>query len=211
MTLKNSTPLSPEFQLIANWIEPNTHVLDLGCGDGQLLQHLIKDRQVRGYGMEIDPLKTVQAMNNGLNVIQSNLNSADLTDYFDPNSFDYVIMTQALQVVSRPDILLKRMLKIGRECIVTFPNFGHWRMRAQLLFKGRMPETDTLPYHWYDTPNIHLCTFKDFEALCEANNIAIVEKAVVNNQHKSNLGTRLMPNLLGEIALYKIQTKHKVP
>ena len=207
MTLKNSTPLSPEFQLIANWIEPNTHVLDLGCGDGQLLQHLITHRQVRGYGMEIDPLKTVQAMNNGLNVIQSNLNSADLTDYFDPNSFDYVIMTQALQVVSRPDILLKKMLRIGRECIVTFPNFGHWRMRAQLLFKGRMPETDTLPYHWYDTPNIHLCTFKDFEKLCAEHGIEIVARSVVNRHHQTNVLMKAWPNGLGEVALYKIRTQ----
>ncbi len=200
--------LSPEFQLIANWIEPNTQVLDLGCGDGQLLQHLLTHRQVRGYGMEIDPMKTVQAMNNGLNVIQSNLNSADLTDYFDPNSFDYVIMTQALQVVSRPDILLKKMLKIGRECIVTFPNFGHWRMRAQLLFKGRMPETDTLPYHWYDTPNIHLCTFKDFEKLCAEQGIEIVARSVVNRHHQTSMLMKAWPNGLGEVALYKIRARN---
>ena len=200
--------LSPEFQLIANWIEPNTQVLDLGCGDGQLLQHLLTHRQVRGYGMEIDPLKTVQAMNNGLNVIQSNLNSADLTDYFDPNSFDYVIMTQALQVVSRPDILLKKMLKIGRECIVTFPNFGHWRMRAQLLFNGRMPETDTLPYHWYDTPNIHLCTFKDFEKLCAEQGIEIVARSVVNRHHQTSMLMKAWPNGLGEVALYKIRARN---
>lgn len=200
--------LSPEFQLIANWIEPNTQVLDLGCGDGQLLQHLLTHRQVRGYGMEIDPMKTVQAMNNGLNVIQSNLNSADLTDYFDPNSFDYVIMTQALQVVSRPDILLKKMLKIGRECIVTFPNFGHWRMRAQLLFNGRMPETDTLPYHWYDTPNIHLCTFKDFEKLCAEQGIEIVARSVVNRHHQTSMLMKAWPNGLGEVALYKIRARN---
>jgi methionine biosynthesis protein MetW len=199
--------LSPEFQSIANWIEPNTHVLDLGCGDGQLLQYLTDERQVRGYGMEIDPLKTVQAMHNGLNVIQSNLNSADLTDYFDPNSFDYVIMTQALQVVSRPDILLKKMLRVGRECIVTFPNFGHWRMRAQLLFKGRMPETDTLPYHWYDTPNIHLCTFKDFEKLCAELGIEIVARSVVNRHHQTHILMKAWPNGLGEVALYKIKAR----
>ncbi len=200
--------LSPEFQSIANWIEPNTHVLDLGCGDGQLLQYLTDERQVRGYGMEIDPLKTVQAMHNGLNVIQSNLNSADLTDYFDPNSFDYVIMTQALQVVSRPDILLKKMLRVGRECIVTFPNFGHWRMRAQLLFKGRMPETDTLPYHWYDTPNIHLCTFKDFEKLCAELGIEIVARSVVNRHHQTHILMKAWPNGLGEVALYKIKARN---
>lgn len=199
--------ISPEFRLIADWIEPNSHVLDLGCGDGTLLNFLQSTRQTRGYGMEIDPHKNIQAVMNGINVIQSNLDGQDLINYFDPNSFDYVIMTQALQVVRRPDILLDHMLTIGKQIIVTFPNFGHWKMRAQLLLKGRMPETDTLPYHWYDTPNIHLCTFNDFEDLCEEKNIEVVARSVVNNQHQSNLGIRLMPNLMGEVALYKVQRK----
>lgn len=199
--------ITPEFKLIADWIEPNSHVLDLGCGDGTLLNYLKTTRQTRGYGMEIDPQKNIQAMVNGINVIQSNLDSQDLIDYFDPESFDYVIMTQALQVVRRPDILLEHMLTIGKQIIITFPNFGHWKMRAQLVLKGRMPETDTLPYHWYDTPNIHLCTFNDFEDLCEEKNIEVVARAVVNNQHQSNLGIRLLPNLLGEVALYKVQRK----
>nr|WP_248851910.1 methionine biosynthesis protein MetW [Thiomicrospira microaerophila] len=199
--------MSPEFKLIADWIEPTSHVLDLGCGDGTLLNYLQSTRQTRGYGMEIDPQKNIQAMMNGINVIQSNLDGQDLINYFDPNSFDYVIMTQALQVVRRPDILLDHMLTIGKQIIVTFPNFGHWKMRAQLLLKGRMPETDTLPYHWYDTPNIHLCTFNDFEDLCEEKDIEVVARSVVNNQHQSNLGIRLMPNLMGEVALYKVQRK----
>ncbi|WFE69774.1 methionine biosynthesis protein MetW [Thiomicrospira sp. R3] len=199
--------MTPEFKLIADWIDPGSHVLDLGCGDGTLLNFLKETRDTRGYGMEIDPQKNIQAMINGINVIQSNLDSQDLINYFDPNSFDYVIMTQALQVVRRPDILLEHMLTIGKQIIITFPNFGHWKMRAQLLFKGRMPETDTLPYHWYDTPNIHLCTFNDFEDLCEEKNIKVVSRTVVNNQHQSNLGIRLMPNLMGEVALYKVQRK----
>lgn len=199
--------ITPEFKLIADWIDPGSHVLDLGCGDGTLLNFLKETRDTRGYGMEIDPQKNIQAMINGINVIQSNLDSQDLINYFDPNSFDYVIMTQALQVVRRPDILLEHMLTIGKQIIITFPNFGHWKMRAQLLFKGRMPETDTLPYHWYDTPNIHLCTFNDFEDLCEEKNIKVVSRTVVNNQHQSNLGIRLMPNLMGEVALYKVQRK----
>jgi len=199
--------ITPEFKLIADWIEPNSHVLDLGCGDGTLLNFLRSTRYTRSYGMEIDPQKNIQAMVNGINVIQSNLDSQDLIDYFDPDSFDYVIMTQALQVVRRPDILLDHMLTIGKQIIITFPNFGHWKMRAQLILKGRMPETDTLPYHWYDTPNIHLCTFNDFEDLCEEKNIEVVARAVVNNKHQSNLGTRLLPNLLGEVALYKVQRK----
>ncbi len=199
--------LTPEFKLISEWITPNSRVLDLGCGDGQLLKHLIDTYNVTGYGMEIDPYKNIQAIEKGLNVIQSDLNSHDLADYFDPNSFDYIIMTQALQVVGRPDKLLENMLAIGKQVIVTFPNFGHWRNRAQLLLTGRMPKTDTLPYHWFDTPNIHMCTFKDFEKLCEEKSIEVMARTVVNTEHRSSLGMRVAPNWLGEVALYKVQNK----
>ncbi|MDG6777194.1 methionine biosynthesis protein MetW [Thiomicrorhabdus sp. zzn3] len=199
--------ISPEFKLISDWITPNSRVLDLGCGDGRLLTHLINTHQISGYGMELDPDKIIQAIDANINVIQSNLNNHDICHYFDEDSFDYVIMTQALQVVKRPDELLDDMLAIGKQSIITFPNFGHWKMRAQLLFKGRMPETKTLPYHWYDTPNIHLCTFNDFEDLCEAKGIEVVERAVVNAEHRSTLGMKIAPNLLGEIALYKVQKK----
>lgn len=199
--------ISPEFKLISEWITPNSRVLDLACGDGSLLEHLIETHQVTGYGMEIDAHKNIQAMQKGLNVIQSNLNSHDLADYYDEDSFDYVIMTQALQVFSRPDQLLHDMLSIGKKVIITFPNFGHWRNRAQLLFKGHMPKTDTLPYHWYDTPNIHMCTFNDFENLCEQEHIEVVARTVVNTEHRSTFGMRIAPNLLGEVALYQVQRK----
>ncbi len=201
------SPITPEFKLISEWIQPNSRVLDLGCGNGQLLQHLINTYGVTGYGMEIDSAKNIQAIQKGLNVIHSDLNSHDLCDYFDKDSFDYVIMTQALQIVSRPDELLEDMLAIGKQIIITFPNFGHWRNRAQLLFKGHMPRTDTLPYHWYDTPNIHMCTFNDFEALCEEKDIEVVARNVVNVAHRKTLGMSIAPNWLGEVALYKVQKK----
>ncbi|WP_238696262.1 methionine biosynthesis protein MetW [Thiomicrorhabdus sediminis] len=207
MNKQTMTQISPEFKLIADWITPNSRVLDLGCGDGQLLKYLIDKHQISGYGMEIDPEKNVQALQKGLNVIQSDLNSRDISQYFDNDSFDFVIMTQALQVVRRPDLLIDEMLSVGKQGIITFPNFGHWRMRMQLMLKGRMPETETLPYHWYDTPNIHLCTFNDFENLCEEKGLEVVSRTVVNAQHKSSLGMRLLPNLLGEVALYRVQKK----
>lgn len=199
--------LSPEFKLISQWIRDESRVLDLGCGDGQLLSYLKMTRNTTGYGMEIDPKKNVQAIAAGINVIQSNLNSHDIYDYFDEDSFDYVIMTQALQVVRRPDILLDQMLTIGKESIITFPNFGHWRNRAQLLLDGRMPQNDALPNTWYDTPNIHLCTFKDFEDLCAEKHIQIVDRAVVNRYHESSILMKLIPNLLGEVAIYRVKRK----
>lgn len=208
MTSEKRT-LSPEFQLISSWIEPNSRVLDLGCGDGTLLAHLQSARNASGYGMELDPNLVIDSIRNGINVIQSDLNKKSLLDYFDEDSFDYVIMTQALQVVDRPDLLLDEMLTIGKQSIVTFPNFGYWKNRVQLMFGGRMPETETLPYHWYDTPNIHLCTFKDFEALCAKKGFEIVRRAVVDQQHQTSLGMTLFPNLLGQIALYQIRRKDR--
>ena len=207
MNTPSTSPISPEFKLIADWVAPKSRVLDLGCGDGTLLAYLKDRHQISGYGMEVDPEKNILAMQKGLNVIQSDLNSQDICHYFDEDSFDTVIMTQALQVVDRPDMLLDEMLDVGKQSIITFPNFGHWKNRFQLFFTGKMPQNDALPYHWYDTPNIHLCTFKDFEELCEAKGIEVVNRTVVNHQHQTTLSMQLLPNWFGEIALYKVQRK----
>ncbi|WP_019895780.1 methionine biosynthesis protein MetW [Hydrogenovibrio halophilus] len=202
-----TSDLTPEFELIADWIAPNARVLDLGCGDGKLLAHLQRTRQTTGYGMELDPKKVVGAVERGINVIQSNLNSHDICHYFDQDSFDYVIMTQALQVVSRPDRMLDEMLSVGKQSIITFPNFAHWRNRAQLFFGGKMPQNTSLPNPWYNTPNIHLCTFSDFENLCEEKDIEVVARTVVNSKHQPTFAMRFAPNWLGEIALYQVQRK----
>lgn len=192
-----------DLELIANWIERGRRVLDLGCGDGTLLKHLQEQRQVTGYGLEIDDINIVTCLKAGINVIQTDLD-AGLSE-FNTHAFDYVVMTQTLQAVHFPNRLLDEMLRVGRQGIVTFPNFGHWRTRATLGLGGHMPITRTLPNQWYDTPNIHLCTLTDFEDLCRQKNIHILERAVVDSQHRHGLGQRLLPNLLGEIALYRFQ------
>src|SRR5690606_21535334 len=135
--------------------------------------------------------------------IQTDLD-AGLSD-FDEDSFDYVVMTHTLQAVSYPHRLVKEMLRIGRQGIVTFPNFGHWRVRTQLLLKGRMPVSNALPHAWYDTPNIRLCTVKDFEELCKTQGIRILERQVLDHTHRQRALARLLPNLLGEIAMYRFE------
>jgi len=196
--------LRPDLAIISHWIEPGSRVLDLGCGDGTLLEHLRRERNVDGYGLEIDPDNCVACIRRGVSVIQSDLD-AGLTDYFDDNSFDYVVMTQTLQAMHYPSRLLSEMLRVGRQGIVTFPNFGHWRSRLQIALGGHMPVSRALPNEWYDTPNIHLCTLKDFEELCRRLDITILQRNAVDTAHRSNIGMRLLPNLLGEIALYRFQ------
>ncbi|MBF7683287.1 methionine biosynthesis protein MetW [Acinetobacter sp. B5B] len=189
-------------QLSEKWISPSDKVLDLGCGDGELLAHLSKKYNISAYGMEIDQEKIAIAIGRGLNIIQQDLNIG--LHRFADQSFDYVVMAQALQSVDAPDVLLKDMVRVGKQAIITFPNFAHWKTRAFLALKGKMPVSKALPYMWYNTPNIHLCTFRDFEALCADNNIRIINRLSVNgNQEDSFLGKRL-PNLFGEVAIYRV-------
>lgn len=196
--------LRPELKRIADWIKPDSRVLDLGCGDGSLLMHLRDALQVSGYGLEINQDNIVSCVSRKLNVIQADLDEG-LTG-FEANSFDYVVMTQAIQAMHYPDKLLDEMLRVGKEAVVTFPNFGHWRCRLSIL-RGRMPVTSSLPNTWYNTPNIHLCTLRDFEDLCRSKNIRILERTVVDSSHQSTLAMSLLPNLMGEIALYRLCRK----
>lgn len=199
------TELRKDLALISAWIKPGSRVLDLGCGDGALLAHLQEQRQVTGYGLEIGMDNVIECIKKGISVIQMDLGVGlnDFSDY----SFDYVIMAHTLQAVQFPDLLLDEMLRIGREGIVTFPNFGHWQCRWQLGVRGRMPISTALPGNWYDTENIHLCTLKDFDQLCAGKEIQITDRMVVDRKYRTSLGTKVLPNLTGEFALYRVQLK----
>ncbi|MDG1324008.1 MAG: methionine biosynthesis protein MetW [Porticoccaceae bacterium] len=187
---------------IGDWIKENSRVLDLGCGDGSLLETLTNKHQVRGYGLEIDPDSISQCIDRGVNVIEQDLNEG--LENFADASFDTVVMMQTLQALRYPHLVLDEMLRIGKQCIVTFPNFGHWRTRADLVFSGRMPVTKRLSYQWYDTPNIHFFTYKDFEALCVERNINIVNRNFVGGR-ASDLGLdSIWPNLFAHTAVYRL-------
>ncbi|HHB92680.1 MAG TPA: methionine biosynthesis protein MetW [Thioploca sp.] len=195
--------LRTDLALISEWITENSHVLDLGCGDGTLLAHLRDSRSVTGYGLEIDDDNIISCIKTGINVIHTDLNQG-LSDFND-NSFDYVVMTQAIQTILHPDELLKEMLRVGTQGIVTFPNFGHWRARFSLFFDGIMPISRALPSKWYETVNIHLCTLRDFEELCYELDIEILQRAVVDTKHRTSWSMRLLPNIFGEIAIYRLR------
>jgi methionine biosynthesis protein MetW len=186
---------------IQHWIPQHSRILDLGCGDGTLLKYLIDTKQVQGYGLEIDSGQINICIDKGLNVIEQNLDRG-LGNFAD-KSFDTVLMTQALQTLHFPHLVLDEMLRVGKECIVTFPNFGHWKARFHLFTRGRMPVSDLLPYEWYDTPNIHFCTFKDFEVLCRERRIKVIHRQVVNESSQSFFKD-IMPNLFGETAIYHL-------
>jgi methionine biosynthesis protein MetW len=192
-----------DLAMIADWIKPGSSILDMGCGDGTLLKFLHEHSEVDGIGLEIDANKIENCVRDNISVIQSDLNDG-LAQYFSDNSFDYVVMSQTLQAMDHPDILIEEMLCVGRQGILTFPNMAYWKGRLQLGIRGIMPVTRTLPNQWFDTPNIHLCTLNDFEALCKQKNINILERTVVDHTHsKSTLLMRLFPNLFGEIAIYR--------
>lgn len=194
--------LRADLDIIQEWIKPDSHVLDLGCGDGELLRYLRDAKGVHGYGLEIDPEKISACIRNGVNVIEQDLDKE--LDNFGDKTFDTVVMTQSLQAMHYPDRVLEDMLRIGKEGILTFPNFAHWRCRLYLSSKGRMPVSDFMPYTWYNTPNIHFCTFQDFEDLCRQRSIQILNRLVVDQTHQSSRLSALWPNLLGEIAIYRI-------
>jgi methionine biosynthesis protein MetW len=185
-----------DFSTIAGWITPGARVLDLGCGDGTLLRQLMHEKQVRGYGVEIDDTSVLNCVKNGVNVLQRNLEGG-LAE-FDDQSFDFVILSQTLQAMRHTEQTVSEMLRVGRQAVVTFPNFGFWRHRIDIL-RGRMPVSGSLPYQWYDTPNIHLCTLKDFEGLCAKLKVNVMQRVVLVDGRPVSL----LPNLLGSLAVYR--------
>jgi len=189
--------------IIEGWIAPESRILDLACGDGTLLCELGKNKGIEGYGLEIDATEINACITKGVNVIEQDLDKG-LSNFSD-NSFDTVVMTQALQTMHFPHHVLTEMLRVGKECIVTFPNFGHWKARWHLACHGRMPVSDLLPYEWYDTPNIHFCTFKDFEVLCDNLDIHIIRRQVVADRQISRWFKDTWPNVFGETAIYHLR------
>ncbi|MCB1741205.1 MAG: methionine biosynthesis protein MetW [Gammaproteobacteria bacterium] len=188
---------------LTRWIPRNARVLDLGCGDGEVLAALREQLGVRAYGLDIDTDNIIACMRRGVNVIQADLD--DGLNAFDDDAFDVVTLEQTLQAVTYPDRLLKEMLRVGREGVVGIPNFGHWKARVQLTLRGRMPVTRSLPSQWYETDNIHLCTLPDFESLCTQLDIEIIERAALNSDYFETPLTRSLPTLCAEMAMYRVR------
>ena len=187
-----------DFELISSWIPEGARVLDLGCGDGTLLAGLAATQRVVGYGVEIDPAGVLASVANGVDVIQLDLETG--MSAFGDGAFDFVILSQTLQAMKNTEKVLGEMLRVGREGIVTFPNFGYWRHRLDVL-GGHMPTSRTLPHTWYDTPNIHLCTVKDFEDLCRKLGAVILDERVLHEGAQ----VTFMPNLFGSLGVFRFR------
>lgn len=187
-----------DFDIITQWVPSGARVLDLGCGDGALLKHLAESKAVKGYGIENDDAALLGAIDNGVNVIQANLEDG-LRDIAS-QSFDVVVLSQTLQAIRHTEAVVAEMLRVGTQAIVTFPNFGYWKHRVQIALGGRMPVSDDLPYEWYNTPNVHLFTVRDFEAFCHARNYRVMNRRVLAGDRE----TAWLPNLTGNLAIYQI-------
>ncbi len=190
--------LRDDLQLIYDWIPQNAHVLDLGCGDGELLGALMRHKHCTGYGIEIDPGSVQAALTRGVNVIQADLERG-LAAFAD-HSFDVIVLSQTIQAMQNTETILRDLTRIARQAIVSFPNFGYWKNRLQIALGGHMPVSERMPYQWYNTPNIHWCTLQDFDRLCAQNHIRVLERAVMTSGQR----IRHFPNLLGSLAFYRV-------
>ena len=192
-----TSPKRADFDAIAKWVRPGASVLDLGCGDGSLLRYLKESRGATAYGVDIADQNVLACVKNSVIVIQADLERG--LSGFETGSFDYVILSQTLQAVQQTESIVKEILRVGREGIVSFPNFGYWRARVQLL-AGRMPVSRELPYQWYDTPNIHLFTIDDFDRFCDSFGVRVVERIVLTDGRP----VHAWPNMRGAIAVCRI-------
>lgn len=199
-----------EYQIILDWIEQSSSVLDLGCGDGKLILLLIQEKQVRAQGIEIDEQAIYECVARGLSVFQQDIDTG-LAEYVD-KSFDYVILSRTLQQLKKPDFVLKEALRVGKQAIVSFPNFVHYPARFQIFFKGRVPVTPSLPHEWYETPNLHFLGISDFIDYCNQRKITIKDSVFI----RKNKRVYFFPNFFAEIGMFlisnektKIETKNK--
>ncbi len=194
-----------DLQLVASWIEPGTRVLDLGCGEGDLLNYLKTQKHIEGKGIEQDEAKAARCIERGLSVLQGDMNE-EIEDFPD-QSFDYVVLSQTLQQVYEPDRLIRSILRIGRNGIVSFPNFSHWQVRLQLLSRGYAPVTPQLPYQWYDTPNIRVITLKDFKRFSKEVGFQIIKSAAINTNDRDKRGRHIafLPNFRATYGIFQIR------
>ena len=194
-----------EFKIIADLLEENTRILDVGCDDGTLMEFLKKNKNVDIRGIEISKKKVQVCISKGLTVLEGNA-EFDLKQ-FPENSFDYVVLGQTLQAFVNPEIVIKELLRVGNKAIVTIPNFGHWKVRLNLLVKGTMPVTKTLPNDWYNTPNIHMCTIKDFVKFSKTINFKIYKSLALMNKNVSNINNSNLSfkNLFAELGIFLIE------
>ena len=193
-----------EFEIIADLLPDNSSVLDIGCGDGTLMKFLSREKKINVRGLELDKKNVQICISKGLSVIEGNAETE--LDQFPDRSFDYVILSQTLQAFYNPVTVLEQLLRVGRASIVSLPNFGYWKVRSSLLFNGRMPITNSLPYKWFNTPNLHMCTIKDFYELCNLKNIHMKKVIGINNNKTSlidNNNIRLK-NFFSEVGIFLI-------
>tara|TARA_B110000008_G_scaffold19733_2_gene18209 strand:+ start:11745 stop:12344 length:600 start_codon:yes stop_codon:yes gene_type:complete len=189
-----------DFPIIENWTHQNSKVLDLGCGDGTLLNYLKVKKNIKGFGIEKNKENWLLSLKNNIDVIQMDLEIG--LAGFETNSFDLVILSRTIQSMKNIEEIIHEMMRVGKEVVITFPNFGYWKNRLQIL-QGNMPVSEELPYKWFETPNIHLCTIRDFDNLCQKNKIKIEQRLILTDKKSVNF----YPNFFGALALYKLVSK----